>query len=43
MYACLLREENRYPEFENVLNVTCIEDSICAFGLNDFVITKIKI
>ena len=38
MYSCKFREENRFPEFDNVLDIKCTQNSTCLFALNDYVI-----
>ncbi len=37
MYSCLLREENRFTEYENVLDVKCTQNTTCVFGIDDYV------
>ena len=37
MYSCLLREENRFAEYENVLDVKCCQNTTCVFGTDDYV------
>lgn len=37
MYSCLLREENRFAEYENVLDVKCSQNTTCVFGTDDYV------
>lgn len=36
MYSCLLREENRFAEYENVLDVKCSQNTTCVFGTDDY-------
>jgi hypothetical protein len=40
MYSCLLREENRFAEYENVLDVKCCQNTTCVFGTDDYVKMK---
>jgi hypothetical protein len=40
MYSCLLREENRFAEYENVLDVKCSQNTTCVFGTDDYVKMK---